>query len=157
MVSYIGFMHQKRAIISGKLHSKFSVLVGLQFQGGRSTLLAVYMIADEKIEYGLCIIMHFFHSLLRRGTPCGPFYANDFDGNMTFECPDGNAVTGIGSYHSTHHEDRRYKFRCTYMHNLTRSSCSWTKFTNLNARWVAITPIFDILTGVKSYHDNSTQ
>ena len=85
------------------------------------------------------------------------FYVNDFDGNMTFECPNGNVVTGIGSYYSSHHEDRRYKFRCSYLHNLTRSSCSWTKYTDLRARWVKIKPLFEVLTGVKSYHDNGTQ
>ena len=85
------------------------------------------------------------------------FYVNDFDGNMTFECQDGNVVTGIGGYHSNHHEDRRYKFRCTFLLNARRNICSWTKYTDLDAIWVKFTPPGTLLTGVTSYHDNATQ
>ena len=96
-------------------------------------------------------------SYLTVGLSVWTFYVNDFDGNMTFECPDGNVVTGIGGYHSNHHEDRRYKFRCTFLKKLRRSSCSWTKYTNLDARWVIFAPTYKILAGVRSYHDNATQ
>ena len=85
------------------------------------------------------------------------FYVNDFDGNMTFLCQDGNVITGIGGYHSNHHEDRRYNFRCTLLINRRRSSCNWTKYTDLDARWVKFTPKGQLLTGVRSYHDNATQ
>lgn len=48
------------------------------------------------------------------------FYVNDFDGVMTFECQDGNVVTGIGGYHSNDYENRRDKFRCTFLRSKRR-------------------------------------
>ena len=82
------------------------------------------------------------------------FYVNDFDGAMTFECQDGNIVTGIGAYHSNGHEARRYKFRCTFLRCKRRRSCRWTAYTNWDARWEKKTPRGYYLTGVRSYHNN---
>lgn len=39
-------------------------------------------------------------------------YANNFDKDLDWQCPDNGLVTGFDSYHSNHHEDRRWKFRC---------------------------------------------
>ena len=99
----------------------------------------------------------FFPYLRKVGLSVWTFYVNDFNGSMTFECQDGNVVTGIDSYHSNHHADRRYKFRCTFLPNVKRSRCGWTKYTDLGSRWAKITPPFQTLTGVRSYRDNSTQ
>ena len=85
------------------------------------------------------------------------FYVNDFDGVMTFECQDGNVVTGIGGYHSNDYENRRDKFRCTFLRSKRRGSCSWTADTHWDARWEKKTPNGHYLTGVKSYHDNRVE
>ena len=82
------------------------------------------------------------------------FYVNDFDGFMNFECQDGNVVTGIGGYHSNYHEDRRFKFRCTYLISKRRKRCRWTPYTKLHALWSKDTPAGHYMTGVRSTHNN---
>lgn len=46
-----------------------------------------------------------------------PNYQNQFDGGLSFECPDQYVMTGIESHHDSRHEDRRFKFKCCKMQN----------------------------------------
>merc|ERR1712083_848554 len=37
-------------------------------------------------------------------------WQNWYDGNLNFQAPKDNVITGMSSEHSNRHEDRRYKF-----------------------------------------------
>lgn len=39
-------------------------------------------------------------------------YVNGWDGAMNYKCPNDGFIAGSQSYHSNHHEDRRWKFYC---------------------------------------------
>ena len=39
-------------------------------------------------------------------------YVNDFDAPVAFQCPNGGALDGVGSYHDNGPEDRRFRFYC---------------------------------------------
>ena len=39
-------------------------------------------------------------------------FLNDWDKNLTFNCPDNHIITGIKSEHDNHKEDRRWNFKC---------------------------------------------
>ena len=85
------------------------------------------------------------------------FYVNDGDNPMDFQCQQGNVITGMGGFHDNFHEDRRYKFRCTYVAHWTRSNCFWSSYTAFDAAWSQHTPSGKFLVGVKSEHDNSKE
>ncbi len=39
-------------------------------------------------------------------------YVNNWDQPLHFRCPVNHVMTGVKSYHSNRHEDRRWSFRC---------------------------------------------
>nr|KAG5685926.1 hypothetical protein BaRGS_033784 [Batillaria attramentaria] len=39
-------------------------------------------------------------------------WANDMDNALSFQCPSGQSINAIVSYHHNHYEDRRWKFAC---------------------------------------------
>ncbi|XP_073706335.1 hemagglutinin/amebocyte aggregation factor-like [Garra rufa] len=81
-------------------------------------------------------------------------YVNDFDQVLMFECPPQHVITGMISYHSNAHEDRRWKFYCCRSPCIT-SSCHWTSYVNSFDEYFHWTvPDQNVLVGVHSYHQN---
>ncbi|KAK3737556.1 hypothetical protein QZH41_017762, partial [Actinostola sp. cb2023] len=50
-------------------------------------------------------------------------WVNHFDKLVHYKCPDNGFLTGIGSYHHDHYEDRRFRFRCCHNKRYIRHSC----------------------------------
>nr|KAG5687693.1 hypothetical protein BaRGS_005944 [Batillaria attramentaria] len=53
--------------------------------------------------------------------------ANDIMKPVNFECPDGESITAIQSWHSDWHDDRQWAFGCSKVPEpATLSNCKWT-------------------------------
>nr|KAG5689848.1 hypothetical protein BaRGS_012198 [Batillaria attramentaria] len=53
--------------------------------------------------------------------------ANDIMKPVNFECPDGESITAIQSWHSDWHDDRQWAFGCSkFPEPATVSNCKWT-------------------------------
>nr|KAG5685925.1 hypothetical protein BaRGS_033783 [Batillaria attramentaria] len=52
-------------------------------------------------------------------------WANDMDNALSFQCPSGQSINAIVSYHHNHYEDRRWKFACKATAGIT-DNCSWS-------------------------------
>nr|KAG5689403.1 hypothetical protein BaRGS_017921 [Batillaria attramentaria] len=53
--------------------------------------------------------------------------ANDIMQPVNFECPDGESITAIQSWHSDWHDDRQWAFGCSKVPEpVTLSNCKWT-------------------------------
>ena len=84
-------------------------------------------------------------------------YVNSFDQQILFQCASG-VITGVQSYHSNHHEDRRFNFKCCNTKNNLPSHCSWTDFAN---DWDGAMDYYvkydHFLVGAYSVHSNSRE
>ena len=80
---------------------------------------------------------------------------NKFDHEIDFIRGD-IAITGAHSYHSNHHEDRRWRFRYCYLKSgYVAHSCTKTGYVNNWDANIAYTvPSNHILTGFNSHHSN---
>ncbi|KAF4114841.1 hypothetical protein G5714_005064 [Onychostoma macrolepis] len=90
------------------------------------------------------------------GTECfmSP-YVNNFDQTFTYTCPTNSIVAGISSYHSDHHEDRRWQFYCCRKKGYCTSNCQWTTYVNwFDEAFQWTTPSSHYLVGAESFHDN---
>ncbi|KAK7453349.1 hypothetical protein BaRGS_00039640, partial [Batillaria attramentaria] len=56
-------------------------------------------------------------------------WANDMDNALSFQCPSGQSINAIVSYHHNHYEDRRWKFACKATAGIT-DNCSWSGYAN---------------------------
>ncbi|XP_045555777.1 hemagglutinin/amebocyte aggregation factor [Salmo salar] len=82
-------------------------------------------------------------------------YVNDFDQEFTFQCPKNYVLTGMNSYHSNPHEDRRWKFYCCRAISYCNLKCLWTPYINYfdeDISWHV--PSQNYLVGAGSYHSN---
>jgi len=84
-------------------------------------------------------------------------YVNDWDGVMSFTCPDGEALNGVHSIHDNYKEDRRWKFSCCKL----SSPFGLLKFVftdyinNWDEPFQFFCPSLDqVVIGMDSYHDN---
>lgn len=82
-------------------------------------------------------------------------YVNQFDKLILFMCGRNEYLRGVESYHSNHHEDRRWRFYCCHSNGYITKSCEITGYVN---NWDD--PLHfqarhgKIITGVFSHHDN---
>lgn len=81
-------------------------------------------------------------------------YVNCWDETFHTYCPPGFIMTGQHSYHKNHHEDRRFKLRCTQVINKRRSNCRWTRWTKYDGRWTYRVKANYYLIGMRSRHSN---
>uniref|UniRef100_A0A4W5RW22 Hemagglutinin/amebocyte aggregation factor-like n=1 Tax=Hucho hucho TaxID=62062 RepID=A0A4W5RW22_9TELE len=82
-------------------------------------------------------------------------YVNDFDQEFTFECPKNYVLTGMNSYHSNPHEDRRWKFYCCRVNSYCNQDCQWTPYVNYFDEVISWqVPSLNYLVGAGSYHSN---
>jgi len=80
-------------------------------------------------------------------------WANVWDGAMNFECPQGEGISKIKSYHDNRREDRRWEFTCKTMSMtnncyLARIANYWDEVMNFKC------PNNGIITGALSLHHN---
>jgi hypothetical protein len=65
---------------------------------------------------------------------------------------------GIQSYHSNHHEDRRFKFKCCSTKNNAANSCYWTGYVNGWDGYMNYLVSYGYyLVGAYSIHDNKRE
>ncbi|KAA0720723.1 Millepora cytotoxin-1 [Triplophysa tibetana] len=82
-------------------------------------------------------------------------YVNDFDQKLNYECPSNYVVSGMSSYHSNKHEDRRWKFYCCRSSGYCNTDCQWTTYVNwFDEAFHWTVPNHNYLVGAESYHDN---
>ncbi|XP_046382093.2 hemagglutinin/amebocyte aggregation factor-like [Haliotis rufescens] len=81
-------------------------------------------------------------------------YVNGFDKPFRFRCRRGKSIASWESYHSNHHEDRRYKFTCQKTPSLS-GRCRWHGFVNQFDKPISFQcPNNGVIRGVSSYHHN---
>jgi len=84
-------------------------------------------------------------------------WANDYDGYLYFECPEGSAITHLRSIHDNHHEDRVWAFDCQTVKKETKiTACAWTGYVNnLDEPFsYECAEGAGLITGMESVHDN---
>jgi len=86
-------------------------------------------------------------------------WANDYDGQLFFECPEGETISHLISMHDNDKEDRRWGFECTPLSNFAFDSCSWTGYVNnFDETFVyECTTGAGVITGMESEHDNGKE
>lgn len=81
-------------------------------------------------------------------------WANDMDSPLNFQCPSGQAINAIVSYHNNHFEDRRWKFACKATSGIT-DGCSWSGFANNYDEVMSFScGGQSVITGWQSEHNN---
>ncbi|XP_063056141.1 hemagglutinin/amebocyte aggregation factor-like [Engraulis encrasicolus] len=79
-------------------------------------------------------------------------WVNNFDARFDFTCGKNEALTGIYSYHSNLHEDRRFMFHCCSA-DLILNGCRWTQYlNNFDQPFTYQVPNNMVIAGVSSYH-----
>ncbi|XP_071963407.1 hemagglutinin/amebocyte aggregation factor-like [Antedon mediterranea] len=82
---------------------------------------------------------------------------NDFDTGVNFECPSGQAIYKIKSYHDNSREDRVFEFFCKNFPT-SFSKCTWTNYVNeWDKPFSATCPYNGVIVGANSYHDNGRE
>ncbi|XP_074649188.1 uncharacterized protein LOC141904498 [Tubulanus polymorphus] len=82
-------------------------------------------------------------------------YLNDWDGVLSFVCPQNGIVTGFQSYHDNYREDRRWKLRCCNLVTKPGLSCHWTGYlANWDKQIDYLFPAGQAMVGMYSKHDN---
>ena len=82
-------------------------------------------------------------------------YVNDFDEPVSSMCSADYAISGIQSYHSNRHEDRRTRFKCCKQQGYKTYSCALTSYlNNYDATLNYNVPQGKVLAGWFSIHSN---
>ena len=84
-------------------------------------------------------------------------YVNWFDQEILYQCGDG-VISGVHSYHSNHHEDRQFKFRCCHLKKSCLKNCLWTSYVNdWDAYMNSALSYGYFLVGANSVHHNGRE
>jgi len=85
-------------------------------------------------------------------------YANNWDGQLNFECPLGEYVTRLYSYHNNWKEDRLWKYGCTYTPGIQFKPCYWSRDLNSWDHEINYSACehngVGFISGFKSHHSN---
>ncbi|XP_046551997.1 hemagglutinin/amebocyte aggregation factor-like isoform X2 [Haliotis rubra] len=82
-------------------------------------------------------------------------YVNQFDKPISFQCPNNGVISGVNSYHSNHHEDRRFKFYCCSLKGKHLVHCGTIGYVNCWDEKIKFRmPAAHFLKGVFSIHHN---
>jgi len=85
-------------------------------------------------------------------------WVNNWDNKLNFQCPDGEHIYRMKSYHDNGKEDRRWEFFCRKGYVGTDSECSWSGEVNNWDKVLDYTcPNNGIVTGLESRHDNGKE
>jgi len=104
-------------------------------------------------------MLFFFIILLSIFTPNrgDVIWANDYDGKLYFECPEGSAITHLTSIHNNNYEDRMWAFECQAVKEEAEfTACAWTGYVNnFDEPFIyECTEGAGLITGMESIHDN---
>jgi len=81
-------------------------------------------------------------------------YVNDWDQTLVYYCPNNGYVAAVYSYHSNHHEDRRWDFLCCEIPDGVQD-CSWSGWINdFDGYMDYVLGANRIIHGVYSVHNN---
>jgi len=126
------------------------------YAGSNRMLSGFHSVHDNRREDRL----YAFHSAAASGVSCRDTglrgYANYWDAQLHFDCPNNQALSRIYSHHDNRREDRRWKFGCCVVSsNVYLQKGGWTNYIN---GWDAQLDFGckedEVLVGVNSYHDN---
>lgn len=85
-------------------------------------------------------------------------FLNYFDKPVLAHCDPDFVMTGVFSYYSAPHRDRRFKIRCCHAFNYKTKSCNLSGFVN---KWDQLMHYGvqgrRVFTGFYSYHANSKE
>ena len=87
-------------------------------------------------------------------------YSNTFDGELSNSCKPNYFMSGVESYYSTHHKDRRWQFKCCeFEKNFRLSSCKTTPYIN---KWhqdmdYEVETASSVIVGMESFHRNDKE
>ncbi|KAK7469689.1 hypothetical protein BaRGS_00036271, partial [Batillaria attramentaria] len=86
-------------------------------------------------------------------------WGNEYDGVGNFNCPAGKVITGWGGTYSEHYEDRRYRFKCSYLPDaMPLANCQQSGWTaEINATIDFSCHANGALKGVYSEHDQGAE
>lgn len=78
---------------------------------------------------------------------------NGYDQGFLFECPPGQALTGLASRHHNYYEDRIWSMGCAEVRGAKVGWCGWSWKTSYDQAWT-LGQDRQIITGVFSAHHN---
>ncbi|KAK3740219.1 hypothetical protein RRG08_054241 [Elysia crispata] len=87
-------------------------------------------------------------------------FDNEWDGELSFECPSGEVLTSVYSVHDNHREDRRWRLGCKKAPSgANPTTCSWTDdYINAFDEPISfLCPANYVLTGINSIHSNAAE
>ncbi|XP_066275757.1 hemagglutinin/amebocyte aggregation factor-like [Branchiostoma lanceolatum] len=85
-------------------------------------------------------------------------WINSFDNYMNYGCPFNGVVTGFKSEHSNHHEDRRWRVRCSSKWGMRTSYYYSSPYENWwDANMDYYVPYGYYIRGMYGYHDNGKE
>ena len=85
-------------------------------------------------------------------------YVNNFDEPVSSMCSADYVISGIQSYHSNRHEDRRTRFKCCKQQGYRTYSCALTSYlNNYDATLNYNVPNGKVLAGWISIHSNRAE
>ena len=85
-------------------------------------------------------------------------YVNNFDEPISSMCSANHVISGIQSYHSNLHEDRRIRFKCCQQRDYRTYSCALTSYlNNYEATLNYDVPNGKVLAGWFSIHSNRAE
>merc|ERR1712215_272530 len=123
-----------------------------------NTIRATLMITEASFK--ICNMKYFLLVLLSLYICClGDLeWANDYDGQLYFECEEGQSISHIESIHDNKYEDRKWGFECAPT-GFEFDTCSWTGYVNnFDETFVyECTTGAGIITGMESEHDNHSE
>ncbi|XP_018949936.1 hemagglutinin/amebocyte aggregation factor-like [Cyprinus carpio] len=84
----------------------------------------------------------------------GQNWHNNYDQPLNFQCPPGESISAISSYHNNYHEDRRWKFSCKPTFSWG-TDCFLSPYVNdFDKTFSFECPPHHVIAGISSYHDN---
>ena len=85
-------------------------------------------------------------------------YVNNFDEPVSSMCSANHVISGIQSYHSNRHEDRRIRFKCCQRSGYRTYSCALTPYlNNYDDKLNYSVPQGKVLAGWVSIHSNRAE
>ena len=87
-------------------------------------------------------------------------FDNEWDGDLSFECPRGEVLTSVYSVHDNSKEDRRWRLGCKNAPNGAKpKTCKWTDdYVNEFDEPISfMCPANYVLTGINSTHSNAAE
>ena len=89
------------------------VIAGSKTTDGRAYRI-IFACGNQRVTFEVPLSPEYESEVQKRACFWSP-YLNDFDKDLNFSCPGNSVMSGIASYHNSHHEDRRTRVQCCYL------------------------------------------